>query len=40
MTEWLENWLYRKSHIINNATGAGTNYPIKIIIHYGSGSDE
>ncbi|WNZ28675.1 MAG: DUF2341 domain-containing protein [Candidatus Bathyarchaeota archaeon] len=33
------NWQYRKSHVINNATGAGTNYPIKIIVHYGPGAD-
>lgn len=30
---------YRKSHVINSATGAGTNYQVKITVHYGSGSD-
>lgn len=33
------NWLYRKSHTINSATGAGTNYQVFITVHYGSGSD-
>lgn len=36
---WLAGWQYRKSHIINPQTGAGTNYQIKITVHYGSGSD-
>jgi len=36
---WLSGWLYRKSHVINNVTGAGTNYQIKITTYYGSGSD-
>lgn len=36
---WLTGWGKRKSHIINYATGAGTLYPIKIIVHKGSGSD-
>lgn len=36
---WLSGWGYRKSHVINNATGAGTNYQVKITCHYGSGSD-
>ena len=38
-TGWLEGWQYRKSHVINPASGAGTNYPIKIVVHYGSGTD-
>lgn len=29
----------RKSHVINGAPGAGTNYQIKIKVHYGSGID-
>ncbi len=29
----------RKSHVINSAAGAGTNYQIKIKAHYGSGID-
>jgi len=36
---WLSGWTYRKSHIINQQTGAGTDYPIKIKVHYGSGTD-
>ena len=36
---WLTGWGKRKSHIINNATGAGTLYPIKIIVHKGTGTD-
>lgn len=36
---WLSGWLYRKSHLISHAADAGTNYQIKITIHYGSGID-
>jgi hypothetical protein len=36
---WLTGWSYRKSHVISAATGAGTNYQVKITVHYGSGSD-
>jgi hypothetical protein len=36
---WLSGWSYRKSHVINPATGAGTNYPIRITAHYGNGTD-
>ncbi|MDH7607713.1 MAG: DUF2341 domain-containing protein, partial [Candidatus Bathyarchaeota archaeon] len=36
---WLSGWNYRKSHIINYASGAGTNYQIKIKVNYGSGTD-
>jgi hypothetical protein len=32
-------WHYRKSHIINSASGAGTNYQVKIKAYYGSGTD-
>jgi hypothetical protein len=32
-------WSYRKSHVINPASGAGTNYQVMIIAHYGSGTD-
>jgi hypothetical protein len=35
----LSGWNYRKSHVINSATGAGTNYQVKITVYYGSGSD-
>ena len=33
------HWQYRKSHVINSATGAGTNYQVRITVHYGSGTD-
>ncbi len=36
---WLTGWTYRKSHVINAATGAGTNYQVKIIVHYGDEDD-
>lgn len=36
---WLTGWSYRKSHIIEYASGADTNYQVKIIIDYSSGSD-
>mgnify|MGYP000288813417 CR=1 FL=1 len=36
---WLEGWTLRKSHIIQQAEGAGTNYQVRIIVHYGSGED-
>jgi hypothetical protein len=36
---WLTGWTYRKSHVINNATGAGTNYQVQIIVVNGSGAD-
>jgi hypothetical protein len=38
-TGWLTGWSYRKSHVINAAKDAGTNYQIKITVHYGSGTD-
>ena len=39
--DWLPpDWDYRKSHIINGSTvGLLTNYPIRIVVHYGSGID-
>jgi len=37
--DWLSDWIYRKSHEIHNATGAGTNYQVRIKVHYGSGTD-
>lgn len=37
---WLKGWNYRKSHIINGSPGAGTNYQMKIITHYSSGTDK
>jgi hypothetical protein len=36
---WLSGFSYRKSHVINPASGAGTNYQVKITAHYGSGTD-
>lgn len=38
-TDWLSGWDYRKSHVMNNSTGAGTNYQVKIVVINGSGSD-
>jgi len=35
---WLSGWDYRKSHVINPATNAGTGYQISLTVHYGSGS--
>lgn len=37
---WLDGWRYRKSHVIHNATGAGTNYQVPITVHLGYGSDD
>ena len=39
LKNWLSPWNYRKSHTINSASGAGTNYQVKIIAHYGKGTD-
>jgi hypothetical protein len=37
---WYDNnWQYRKKHTINAASGAGTNYQVKLMVHYGSGTD-
>jgi len=36
---WLTGWTYRKSHVINSANGAGTNYQVKIKVYYGNGTD-
>jgi hypothetical protein len=36
---WLSGWDYRKSHVINQASNAGTGYQISLTVHYGSGSD-
>jgi len=33
---WLTGWSYRKSHVVQAASGAGTNYQKKITAHYGS----
>ena len=39
MMGWLGGWQYRKSHVINSASGAGTGYQVRIKAHYGSGTD-
>ena len=36
---WLSGWNYRKNHTINLATGAGTNYQIKLTVYKGTGID-
>ena len=39
-TSWLSGWQYRKSHeIVGSAAGAVTDYPIRIVVYYGSGVD-
>ena len=32
--DWLTGWQYRKSHVINSASGAGTGYQVRIKAHY------
>jgi len=32
-SSWLTGWTYRKSHVIQNATGAGTDYQIPITVY-------
>ena len=40
MTTWYnQSWIYRKSHTVVHAASAGTNYQVKITVHYGSGAD-
>ena len=36
---WNSDWSYRKSHVIQSASGAGTNYQVKIVVVNGTGSD-
>ena len=36
---WLSPWLYRKSHVINNSTGAGADYTVKLVVCNGSDTD-
>nr|MDO8082912.1 DUF2341 domain-containing protein [Candidatus Freyarchaeota archaeon] len=37
---WLSEWGYRKSHTINGSTaGVQTNYQMRIVVNYGSGTD-
>jgi len=33
------NWSYRKSHVINPASGAGTNYQVRIVVWNTTGTD-
>jgi hypothetical protein len=35
---WLSGWNYRQPHVITGATGAGTGYQKKIIVHSGAGT--
>lgn len=35
-----EYWGYRKSHMINSASNAGTKYQVRIICHYGDDTDD
>ena len=39
MVGWLQGWNYRKSHVINPSSGAGTGYQIQIIVSYYKGTD-
>ncbi len=36
---WMAGWNYRKSHTITSASGAGTNYQVKLTLYYGAGTD-
>ncbi|MEM4761717.1 MAG: DUF2341 domain-containing protein, partial [Thermofilum sp.] len=36
---WLSGWFYRKQHVINPASGAGSNYAVNITVYYGDGTD-
>jgi peptidoglycan/xylan/chitin deacetylase (PgdA/CDA1 family)/PKD repeat protein len=38
-SNWLSGWSYRKSHLINSATGGGTNYQVQITVINGTGTD-
>jgi len=38
-TAWLSGWSNRKSHVINYAAGTSINYQVKVVVHYGSGTD-
>jgi hypothetical protein len=35
---WLTGWTYRKTHMVNYATGAGTLYQINITVYYADGT--
>jgi len=37
---WLSGWTYRKAHaVVGSTVGELTNYQIRIVVHYGSGTD-
>jgi hypothetical protein len=38
-TVGMPGWTYRKSHVINGSSGAGTNYQVRIVAHKATGSD-
>jgi predicted ribosomally synthesized peptide with SipW-like signal peptide len=39
-SNWYDsNWQYRKSHVVQSAPGAGTDYQVRISVHQGSGTD-
>ena len=38
-SSWLSGWEFRKAHLITGSAGAGNNYQVKIVVHYGPGSD-
>ena len=40
MVDWIAGaWTCRKSHLITASAGAGTNYQVKITVHYADGAD-
>jgi len=40
-TPWLSGWKYRKKHEIDGSTaGAVSDYQVRIVVHYGSGTDD
>jgi hypothetical protein len=39
MVDWLQGWNYRKSHVINPSSGAGTGYQVQIVVSYYKGTD-
>ena len=39
ISDWLAGWQYRKTHSIEGAPGAGTNYQVQIRVHRSLGTD-
>ena len=39
VSNWLIGWQYRKAHTISGSAGAGTNYPLRIVVQRLTGSD-